>query len=208
MATAQAALTPVANTAPAVVSIPAKELSGAAWVDRFPGKKDIDSCEGEFKSNITAFKAALDEAKADVKINATYRPPERAYMMHWSWEIVNNAADPKSIPSMEGVNINWDHSDNQKSIKAAKEMVNGFEIGTLKTAPALDSRHTHREAIDMIISWTGDLVIKNKDGTAVTIKSDPKTGMNTDLKAVGETYSVKKFVGGDKDIPHWSSTGH
>lgn len=208
MATAQAALTPVANTAPAVVSIPAKELSGEVWVKRFPGKTDIDSCEGDFKTNMTAFKAALDEAKAVVDITATYRPPERAYMMHWSWEIVNNKQDPKTVNGYEGVNINWDHGDNQKSIKAAQEMVNGFKMSTLKTPPALDSRHTHREAIDMTISWTGDLVIKNKDGTAVTIKSDPKTGMNTDLKAVGETYGVKKFVGGDKDIPHWSSTGH
>jgi hypothetical protein len=36
----------------------------------------------------------------------------------------------------------------------------------------------------------------------------PRTGMNLQLKAVGLTYGVKKFVNGNADRPHWSTTGH
>jgi len=208
MATAQAVLTPTTNTAPAVANIPAKELSGAQWVARFPGSKLVDDCVGSFKTGLASFVAALTVAGAPPDISATYRPAERAYLMHWSWEIVNSAADPKTIPSKAGVNINWDHGDNAKSVQAAQAMVNGYGMQNLAVSPALTSKHIDREAVDMTISWTGDLAIKNKDGTTTTIKTDPKTGMNADLKTVGATYGVIKYVGGDADKPHWSSTGH
>ena len=64
------------------------------------------------------------------------------------------------------------------------------------------------EAIDMTISWAGDLKVKNNDGTEKIITTEPRTGMNVQLKAVGLTYGVTKFVGGDGDKPHWSTTGH
>jgi hypothetical protein len=208
MATAQAALTPTADNAPAVANIPAKELSGAQWVARFPGSASVDECIAPFKANLTSFIAALKAAGATVSIAATYRPANRAYLMHWSWEIVNSDADPKTIPSKAGVNINWDHGDKAKSVQAAQGMVNGYGMQDLDVSPALSSKHVDREAVDMSITWTGDLAIKNADGTTTTIKSDPKTGMNADLKTVGATYSVMKFVGGTRDKPHWSSNGH
>jgi len=208
MATIQAALTPATNTAPAVANIPAKELSGAQWVGRFPGSASVEDCAAPFKAALTSFIAALHAAGATVNVAATYRPVERAYLMHWSWEIVNADVDPKTIPSMAGVNINWDHGDNAKSVQAAQAMINGFGMQNLNVSPALASKHIDREAVDMSISWTGDLAIKNADGTSTTIKSDPKTGMNADLKTVGATYGVMKFVGGDHDKPHWSSNGH
>lgn len=31
--------------------------------------------------------------------------------------------------------------------------------------------------------------------------------MNLELHAVGKTYGVIKFLGGDKDKPHWSTDG-
>ncbi len=208
MATVQAALTPTADTTPAVAKIPAKELSGEQWVDRFPTSTTVDKCVSPFKDNLNSFKAALEAAGATVSIAATFRPPERAYLMHWSWSIVKKKADPKTIPSMDGVNIEWDHGDAEKSKQAAKEMVNGFEMQNLKVAPALNSRHTVGKAVDMSISWTGELSIKNKDGTTKKITSSPKDGMNPDLKAVGETYGVMKYVGDNDDQPHWSNDGH
>ena len=60
----------------------------------------------------------------------------------------------------------------------------------------------------MSISWTGTLNIANKDGTITAINTTPRTGMNLQLKAVGLTYGVKKFVNGNADKPHWSTTGH
>lgn len=212
MATAQAALTPTTNTAPAVVSIPAGEPSGTVWVGRFLGSSDLKDLVSPFKENATSFVTALKDAGASVTISATLRPPERAYMMHWSWRIVKKAYDPQTVPAMTGVNVQWAHQPSgtyseANSTAGATDMVNGFGMQQLKTPPALSSSHITGNAIDMSISWTGDLVIKKADGTSVTITSEPKTGMNTDLKDVGATYNVIKFLGGESDIPHWSADG-
>ena len=45
-------------------------------------------------------------------------------------------------------------------------------------------------------------------GKPVKIASLARTGMNPDLKTVGASYGVIKFVGGASDIPHWSIDGH
>ena len=59
----------------------------------------------------------------------------------------------------------------------------------------------------MPISWTGNLKVKNKDGTEKIITTAPRTGMNADLIIVGATYGVTKFLYAGDD-PHWSTTGH
>jgi hypothetical protein len=87
-------------------------------------------------------------------------------------------------------------------------MVTGFEIGHLGVPPALNSLHSVREAIDMRIWWTGNLNIYDDSGTLVTINTVPRSGMNPQLKQVGLSYGVKKYVGGNADRPHWSTTGH
>lgn len=111
---------------------------------------------------------------------------------------------------MAGVNIKWDHPTLEASVQAARQMSTGFGIGGLSanTAPSLNTLHMSRQAIDMSISWTGTLNIANEDGTITAINTGPRTGMNLQLKAVGLTYGVKKFVGGVADRPHWSTTGH
>lgn len=213
MATAAAVLTPTTNTTPAVVSVPATEPSGAIWVSRFPGSSSVSTLTSPFKENVTSFLAALRAAGATVTISATLRPPERAYMMHWSWRISKKAYDPQTVPAIAGVNILWAHVVNgayseSDSRTGATDMVNGFGMQRLKTAPALTSNHITGNAIDMNVSWTGKLTIAKADGTSVTIESEPRDGMNSDLQAVGASFGVIKFVGGTADIPHWSSDGH
>lgn len=111
---------------------------------------------------------------------------------------------------MEGVHIKWDHAKAAESVRAAELMVKGFDIGGLDASvpPALDTLHTSREAIDMTISWEGTLSIAKQAGTIVDIESKPKTGMNAKLAEIGRGYGVIKFVGGNTDKPHWSTTGH
>ncbi|MGH6647286.1 hypothetical protein [Aquabacterium sp.] len=122
--------------------------------------------------------------------------------------------DPTKVPSRAGVNIQWDHLDadgkydSAASLTAAKAMVGSYGMLNLEVPPALNSRHTMKLAVDMSISWSGDLSINDKEGKAVVIKSEPRTGMNADLKSVGATYGVLKFVGGAADKPHWSDNGH
>jgi hypothetical protein len=100
---------------------------------------------------------------------------------------------------MTGVDIQWDH-DEAKS--AAEAMVQAYDI---VFQPALTSRHTQGLAIDMDIAWQGALTIADAHGVTNTIASIPRTGGNSALQAVGNSYGVKKLAA---DPPHWSSDGH
>lgn len=207
MATAENRLTPVSDRTPAIVSIPDKELSGTQWVNRFPGSTSVDDLLDPFKSNFKNFHAALISAGAATRIATTFRPKERAYLMHWCYEIANKNHKPQKIPAMDGVPIEWDHSDDTQSISAANAMLIAFGMLELRIAPALHSMHEKGEAVDMQITWTGDLEITQKDGSTKKITSLPKDRMNSDLHEVGKTYGVIKFYMGAKDKPHWSSNG-
>lgn len=204
-----ATLTPRANQTPAVVSITA-ELSGPQWVARYPGSSLTSDLTPVFRTAVDSFLAALRDAGAHYRIRSTYRPPQRAYLMHWAHEIFRNDFEPADVPPMEGVHIKWDHAKAAESVRAAELMVKGFDIGGLDASvpPALDTLHTSREAIDMTISWEGTLSIAKQAGTIVDIESKPKTGMNAKLAEIGRGYGVIKFVGGNTDKPHWSTTGH
>lgn len=203
----RATLTPTNDTVPAVARIPERELSGADWCARFAGSSSTDDLDGDFKTGTKSFISALKQAGASVSIAATYRPPERAYLMHWSWMIANGKTEAANVPAKAGVNINWDHGSAEASKVAAKAMVAEYGMSGLKVAPALSSRHTERKAIDMTISWKKDLVIAGADGNEVTIKTEPRGGMNEDLHTVGAGYGVIKFWKGDADKPHWSTDG-
>jgi hypothetical protein len=214
MATAQAVLTPTTDTTPAVVEVQPGELSGAAWHPRFPASNRIEDCVEPFRQALSLFVEALEAASASVTITNTYRPLERAYLMHWCWRIVNQGADPRAVPTLPGVAIIWAHTDSagaysaSRSVTAARAMVNAYGIQNLGIPPALNTRHSLRLAVDMSISWSGTLEITDGIGNEVVISTLPRSGMNAKLKEVGGTYGVFKFVGGNSDRPHWSDNGH
>jgi hypothetical protein len=185
----------------------ATELSGAGWVAKFPGSKAIGDLESGFQASFQKFDQALAEAGATRVINASYRPPERAYMMHWCYRIAKLGFDPKKVPAMDGVDINWDHGDTAQSRAAASAMVAAFGMSKLKTKPALRSRHTQGKAIDMNVSWSGTLKIKRADGTEAAITSTPRDSTNVDLIAVAATYGVIHYKAIEKDRIHWSTDG-
>ena len=186
----------------------AKTLSGASWVQKFPNSTSLDDLVDPFKGNAKKFIAALQKAGATVTVNATLRPKERAYLMHWSFK-VSNGLDPEKVPAMTGVEIEWVHRDakGNKNLAASKTaadmMVSGYDIAF---QPVLVSRHTEGKAIDMDISWTArEFTITDGAGKSVTIKSASKDGSDTDLHKVAKSYNVIKLV---SDPPHWSSDGH
>jgi hypothetical protein len=132
---------------------------------------------------------------------------------------VKEKLDPATIKPFkpndgeDGVDIQWLHKksngapDLAASRAAAREMVDGFETGGGKVAPSLNSNHIRGTAIDMSVSWSGTLSIKNKSRKAVEIESSPRSSINPDLIAVGKTYGVIHFSPPAKDPPHWSLTG-
>lgn len=203
-------------TSTAKAAIPAPALkgpatamkSGRAWVSYFPTSTSLATLTDPFKSNVSSFIAALKAAGASVTINATQRPPERAYLMHWSYKIVHDHYDVTKIPAKQGVNIDWDHGSQKKSIAAAREMTTGYEVNTSKdVAPALTSNHIRGTAIDMTISWSGTLSIKDPKGTVVNISSAPRDGTNRELMALGRKYGAIHYAPASDDPPHWSHNG-
>lgn len=182
-------------------------LSGGDWVKQFPGSTKVGDLDQAFQTKLNLFISALRSAGATIAISSTYRPPERAYMMHWAWLIAKESYDARKVPPMQGVDIEWWHGDQKTSEKAAWEMVVKFGITDLEVAPALRSRHTSRQAIDMKVYWNGDLNIKQKDGRITTITSTPRNHTNPDLIAIAATYGVIHFQPVHKDKVHWSTDG-
>lgn len=183
-------------------------LSGRQWVDLFPASDSTADLAGFFRGSVDRFVSALRAAGATVTIDDTLRPPERAYLMHFSFRIAREAMDPAIVPAMQGVDVQWVHLDSQgrpdlpASRAAAEEMVQGYGV---VFRPALTSRHTEGRAIDMTIGWRGNLTISNARGDRTTIASLPRSGENTALQRVGASYGVRKLA---SDPPHWSSDGH
>jgi hypothetical protein len=186
----------------------APEPSGAAWVTRFPGSRSTADLGVDFKPSVEAFLAALAAAGATVRIAATYRPPERAYLMHHAWNIAKLGMSPQSVPPMLGVNIQWAHKDASGRVdlaasrRGAREMVEKYGMAH---RAALRSRHTERRAIDMGITWTGTLNVKTANGQTVAVGTPRNGNDNRDLHAIGRSYGVIKLV---TDPPHWSEDGH
>lgn len=184
-------------------------LSGPQWVNQFPESKSPDDLAEPFRSNVNRFLAALKAAGATVSIASTLRPPERAFLMHYSFAIARLKLDPASVPALAGVDIQWVHTDGNgkadvaASRNAAEQLVEGYGI---VFAPVLKSRHTEGNAIDMDISWQGNLTISDAKSRPVKITTQPRTGAgNARLQAVGASYSVHKLA---SDPPHWSVDGH
>lgn len=182
-----------------------KNLSGAAWWHAneasFPNSTSVDDLETGFKTKVKDFIAALETAGASVVISSTKRHKKRAYLMHYSWKIAKGMIKASAVPAEVGVDITWDHGNTSASKKAAQEMVKLFDMAHIA---ALASRHINGTAIDMTITWTGTLKIKNKAGKEIEIGPPRNGAESTKLHAVGSSYGVKKLV---TDPPHWSSDG-
>jgi hypothetical protein len=136
-----------------------------------------------------------------VTISSTRRSKQRAYLMHYSWKIAKGQIKASEVPAEPGVEIIWDHGNEVKSKQAAQQMVDLFRLAHIAS---LTSRHIEGKAIDMTITWTGTLKIKNKSGQTIEITGVSNGASNTTLHSVGAGYGVKKLV---TDPPHWSSDG-
>ncbi|MBH8560892.1 peptidoglycan-binding protein [Nostoc sp. CENA67] len=180
-----------------------ERLSGKNWINFFPDSDSIEDLASPFRQKVQAFEKALRNAGATISIASGFRPPERAYLMHYAFQLINsNEIEPQDVPPMPNVDINWVHYTKIASIQAAKEMVSAYDIAY---QPALTSRHTKGLAIDWEITWSGTLNIKNASGTTISI-GEPRTSYeNSTLWQVGRSYGVIKLIG---DRPHWSTDGH
>jgi len=223
---------PAAKAGPAPADAPPseEELSGAQWCSRYPGSAKLEDLDVPFKDDLKAFLDACKAAGVVWHVTQTYRPPQRAYLMHYAWKVAKGQVAPAAVPAYSGEGeaprIKWAHEKKEDSIKAAQAMVNGYGI---VFAPALKSNHSGKTAVDMSVSsWTwkeGKYIeiqvkgkaekrrieknaLRTKEATVGGKKKTFSTGLgdeyNTDLHEVGATYGVKKLF---TDKPHWSASG-
>jgi hypothetical protein len=184
------------------------EPSGAFWCARYPGSTSIGELMPNFQTCVRAFVNALLAARAAVEITSTYRPPERAYLMHYAYQIARLGMDPRLVPPMRGIGISWLHRaadgspDIAASRQAAQDMVTGYGMVFIAQ---LASRHTERRAIDMTITWHGELQMTDAQGVGNRIDTNPRDGTNSRLHTVAKTYGVMKLLG---DPVHWSDDCH
>lgn len=182
------------------------EPSGVQWCSRYPTSRSVDDLIQPFRGNVERFLAALSTAGASVSIAATYRPRERAHLMHWAWRIGRLLEDPRIASRDPGIPIDWVHRDALgapdlvASKRAAQEMVAAYDMAQIA---ALNSRHIERLAIDMSIRWKTQLSVLDAAGNIRTIPG-PGNGEVPALHQVGRSYGVVKLV---SDPPHWSIDG-
>jgi len=185
-----------------------KVLSGSAWCAEYPtGTTIAELTDATFKANVQAFHDAMVAAATaannlSISISATYRPVQRAHLMHYAFHVHNGTKTPaaaNTASTAAGININWDHGNLATSKAKAGEMVTTYDIAY---APALASRHTEGKAIDWTITWSGSLMIAKKDET--TKLDCTGGGASANLHTVGASYGVHKLV---SDPPHWSTDG-
>jgi hypothetical protein len=178
-----------------------KLLSGAAWVSHFPGSKSLDDLKPDFQPKAKRFIEALKAAGVHVRISATFRPEERAYLMHYCCKVADGTVSPDKVPPKAGVEIEWAHRDAdgklnvQASRAAALAMMEAYDI---QYPAALISEHTKRNAIDMTITGFENKTVKDGSG------NDTELSTKKDLFKLGATYGVLKL---EVDKPHWSGNG-
>lgn len=173
------------------------EISGAQWCARYPTSTALVDLIEPFRSNLVAFVDSMRAGGASVAFNATYRPQERAYLMHWCCMIGNGGHDPTAVSPLAGVDIDWTHGGDQAAAKVgAQAMMQGYDIAF---PAALVSRHTQRRAVDMTIRFSGAIQVKNKSGLVCVVAAQ------IDLVPIGATFGVIKLA---SDPPHWSDDGH
>ena len=178
------------------------QLSGPIWVNRFPTSTSVSDLTPAFATAVDAFTASLEAGGAQVSIAATYRPPERAYLMHYSWRVGRGEIEASDVPAMAGVDIDWVHRDrrgrpNPTGSRAAAAGMAG--LYGIEYAPSLATRHTQRRAIDMTITQYVGKTFADADGVATRVRTA------SELYALGRTFGVIKLV---VDRPHWSDDGH
>lgn len=189
----------------------AKTKSGTYWVTwantHAKNSTSVDDLESKFKADVKKFIQALKDAGATVTISATKRNKKRAYLFHWCWKLSQGKVKASAIPTLAGVDIEWDHGDEAKSKKAAKEMVTGFGLAVPPRStnpPSLTSNHIAGKAIDMTIKWSGKMKVENNTGKKIEVTYMSNVNSNTVLHSVGASYGVKKLK---TDAPHWSYNG-
>ncbi len=194
-------------------------LSGKEWVEEYKEKEGqseeslLNDLDFDFRKNVATFINILRNADANVVVTSTRRSKKRAMLMHYAWRIsVSKDITPQQAQQAtqkENIPINWIHTDSSGnysekiSIEKALEMVNAYRM---RDKASLTSNHILGKAIDMTITWTKTIKIKDKTGKEYILIANNGAKCK-ELHNIGATYGVYKLVKNPPDDPHWSFNG-
>jgi hypothetical protein len=88
--------------------VPHTRASTCEWIARTGGATGVSRC------------SARSRAGATVSIGTTTRSDKRAYLFHWCWKIGLGKAKASEATAMPGVDIEWDHGDEQRARRARR----------------------------------------------------------------------------------------
>lgn len=152
--------------------------AGEHLCDYYPTSRAVSALVEPFREGVESFLLELSRRGCSVEISATYRPPERAYLMQVAWDVADGTIAPDAVPDHDPplpFRVAW-------TVAGAREMVRTY---ALRHRPVLLGRHQQRRAIDMhVTGWTGT---------------------DRALWDLGASFGVHKLV---TDVPHWSDDGH
>ena len=188
-----------------IVTSSYRGVSGVRWHSEFPTSKSTGDLASPFRENVERFLAAVAMAGVEYSIAATFRPLERAWLMHWAWKIAHGY-DTGAVPDKDCVDIQWVHLDANGNYDAATSRQAAIDLNAryqTRVEPALFSLHISGHAIDVSMAWTDTIFIEDGNGKTVAVPAG--TGARSEvMHAVGGTYGVVKRV---CDPPHWSIDG-
>jgi hypothetical protein len=121
--------------------------AGSYWVPKYPTSRSLDDLVEPFRSGVVAFLDDLASRGCVVHVNATRRPSERAWLMHYAWDVAHGAVEPDAVPAHDPpIPIAWTKA-------GTLEMVSCYGLAY---RPSLTSRHIQGRALDMKVEgWTG-----------------------------------------------------
>lgn len=142
--------------------------AGRSWVPLYPTSRSVDDLVQPFQTYVRSFLADLRARGCTVRISATRRPKERAYLMHWAWRITKEGFPPDAVPAHDPpIPIAW-------SVEGAEAMVEAYGLAY---KPSLTSRHIAGRAIDMRVDgWKGtdsELYLAGAAHGVIKLVSDP-----------------------------------
>lgn len=143
---------------------PPDPTAGPAWCALYPPSRSVSDLVPAFRRCVESFITELHRRRCTVTITSTRRPEQRAWLMHYAWDVAHGTLRPDEAPARADIPIVW-------TVEGAHAMVDTYRLAY---RPALTSRHIEGRSIDMSIAgWPGTL---------------------PDLYALGKAYGVKKLV--------------
>lgn len=185
------------------------EPAGVIWVSRFPGSKDILDLAPPFRGDVQNLLQRLIEGRASVDVEATWRPEERAWLMHYACWVAGFTKDGQffqmessEVPAHSNIDIDWTcGGDRSTAIEAAKQMVAAYGI----VFPAsLTSNHIKRLAIDWKVRIANGATIRDAQGHPFSF-SGAADQTDKRFHAIARTFGVLPLV---TDPVHFSIDGH